>query len=168
MTRLKSGLANIWSTRGMKKPGSSPCGSCTFHCSTLLASILPKTRSFTFRMFRDMSRRLKLRKRRRNSLRKKLPSPLSPAAVWICIKVIGLAKELQQYSGHSTYYQLGIERICLSWCWMHLPWIRPRTFHKSHITTLLQAVPEWNVSDIYASKLKICIYIYIICIKMQK
>ena len=37
MTRLKSGLANLWVTRGMKKPGSPPCFSGTFHSPTFLA-----------------------------------------------------------------------------------------------------------------------------------
>ena len=54
-------------------PSLQQCCRGTFHCPTLLATIWPKTRSSTFGMFRDVSRRLKLRKWGRNSLRKKQP-----------------------------------------------------------------------------------------------
>ena len=119
MLGLKSGSANIWNTRGMKKPGSPRCCSGTFLCPTLLATIWPKTRSSTFGMFRGVSRGLKLRKRQdhlplgcseawaedwswgreeETACERSCPR-LASATVWICIKLIGLAMEHTAIAG---------------------------------------------------------------------
>ena len=57
-------------------------------CPTLLATTLPKTWSSTFGMFRGVSVQSMLRKRGRNSWRKKLPSRRVHTAVWSFVKLI--------------------------------------------------------------------------------
>ena len=66
-TRLKSGSANIWSTRDIRKQGSMHCCRVTFHCPTLLTTILLKTISSM-----RVSWQSKVRKRGRTSWWRKL------------------------------------------------------------------------------------------------
>ena len=65
--------SGIWSIRHRRKQGPPVYCESTFPCPTLLgtsSTTLPKTRSFTFGMFRGMIGQTKLGKRRRNSWQK--------------------------------------------------------------------------------------------------
>ena len=83
-TRWKSGLASTWSTRGMRRPGSTAGCNSTFHCpvSNIAGYYLAQDKIINPWDIQSLRGQLKQRKRRRNSKWNKLHLSLMQVKVW--------------------------------------------------------------------------------------